>query len=227
MTKMGTGGQEAVTPNTTATLAVGAVDVGAALAVPTSLGRLFWIWLLLGLQSFGGGTATLFLIRRAAVEQHRWLTDVDFTRDWAMVQAAPGINLLCMTILIGHRVRGFVGGLVALFGLMVPSVAITVVMTALYADLRELPVVEAALRGMVPATVGLGLLLTYNMARPLVVTSRQEGSLSLLVTIFILAGSGLAVLLWQVPVILVLCTAGGLSALTLWQHANQRKVGHR
>src|SRR4051812_17220439 len=87
-----------------------------------SLLRLAWIWFLIGLQSFGGGSATLFLIRRAAVEQYQWVSPEDFTRDWALVQAAPGINLLCITILIGHRVAGFLGGLASLLGLMLPSV---------------------------------------------------------------------------------------------------------
>ena len=34
------------------------------------------VWLSLGLQSFGGGAATLTLIRRAVVERHHWLISV-------------------------------------------------------------------------------------------------------------------------------------------------------
>ncbi|MEZ4728879.1 MAG: chromate transporter [Caldilineaceae bacterium] len=129
-----------------------------------SLWLLLRVWFMLGVQSFGGGMATLYLIRRAAVERHRWLTAEEFTRDWALCQAAPGINLLCMTILVGRQVAGLAGALVALVGLLLPSVTLTILMIALYADLRTLPVVQAALHGVVPATVGLGLLLTTNMA---------------------------------------------------------------
>jgi len=63
--------------------------------------RLLWIWTVIGVQSFGGGSATLYLIRRVTVEQHGWLTDDDLTRYWGICQIAPGINILGLVILIG------------------------------------------------------------------------------------------------------------------------------
>lgn len=201
-----------------------ALMVQGASTEQTSLWALLRIWFFLGLQSFGGGMATLYLIRRAAVDRYRWLTAEEFSRDWALCQAAPGINLLCMTILVGRQVAGLPGAVAAMVGLLLPSVTITIVMIALYADLRNLPVVQAALHGIVPATVGLGLLLTYNMAQPLVNASRQESRSSLAVSVIILVGSALAVVVWELPVLLVLISAGLLGALSMWQHAAQKKA---
>ena len=87
------------------------------------------VWLLLSLQSFGGGGATLTLLRRTVVERHGWVSEADFTRDWAICQVCPGINLLCMTILLGRRIAGARGIFLCLVGLLVPSVAATVAMT--------------------------------------------------------------------------------------------------
>jgi len=184
--------------------------------------QLFRIWVQLGVQSFGGGMATLYLIRRAVVEQRQWLTASEFTRDWALCQAAPGINLICMTILIGRHVAGIPGSLVAVVGLLLPSVAITIAMTALYASLRDSALLQAALHGVVPATVGLGLLLSASMARPLLAISRRESNRSLLVSLLILVGSAFALYLWELPVILVLCVAGFVGAVTAWQQASMR-----
>src|SRR5205809_3633253 len=119
-----------------------------------SIWRLFWIWTAIGAQSFGGGSATLYLIRRTTVERHGWLTDEDFTRYWGICQIAPGINILGLVILIGWRVSGMLGALASLAGLLLPSAAITVALTSIYANVREAPVVRAALAGIVPATVG-------------------------------------------------------------------------
>lgn len=188
-----------------------------------SLWRLAWIWFTIGIQSFGGGTATLFLIRRTAVERYHWLSAEEFTSDWALVQAAPGINLLCMTILVGNRVAGFAGALAALFGLMLPSVTITIVMTALYADLRNQPIVQAALRGIVPATVGLGLVLSVRMALPILAARGRDGRWVQVVYFLILVGSTGAILFWQLPVIVVLCSAGVLGGLTQWIHSIQAR----
>lgn len=188
----------------------------------TSLWQLFRVWFQMGLQSFGGGMATLYMIRRAVVDQYGWLTAGEFARDWALCQAAPGINLICMTILIGRQVAGIPGALVAVFGLLLPSVAITITMTALYASFRDSTLLQSAIHGVVPATVGLGLLLSASMARPLLAASRRESNFSLVVGVILLVGSAVALLLWQLPVILVLCTAGLIGALTAWWQATPK-----
>src|SRR5689334_8246230 len=113
-----------------------AATVRQVSAKPLTNMGLFRIWLNIGLQSFGGGTATLYLIRREAVERYAWLTDEEFARSWGICQIAPGINILGLVILIGYRVRGWVGVALALLGLLVPSAAITVVLTAAYAGVE-------------------------------------------------------------------------------------------
>lgn len=117
---------------------------------------------MLGFQAFGGGATTLTLIRRNVVEQQGWLSEAEFTRDWALVQIVPGINLLGLTILIGRRVAGAKGVALALLGLLLLSVTLTILLTALYERIQHLEVVRAALRGVIPATVGLGLLTTLQ-----------------------------------------------------------------
>lgn len=210
--------REHVAPDVSQVLTPGTPPLAVEAGRP-SLWLLLRVWFMLGLQSFGGGMATLYLIRRAVVERHRWLTAEEFTRDWALCQAAPGINLLCMTILVGRQVAGLAGALVSLVGLLLPSVTLTILMIALYADLRTLAVVQAALHGVVPGTIGLGLLLTVNMARPLLVRSYHESASSLVVGVFLLVGSALGVLVWRLPVIVVLCSAGAIGALTAWRHS--------
>lgn len=178
-----------------------------------TLRHLFLVWLSLGAQSWGGGSATLLMIRQAAVERHGWLSEAEFTRYWAICQIAPGINLLGLTVLIGWRMRRFPGALLALLGLLLPSVTITALLTAIYAWVRELPAMQAALRGVVPATVGLGLLLSWQLGWPMLRSARAAGRADLLVALALLLGSAAAVLLWRPPVIAILLGAGALGAL--------------
>ncbi|CAN5638153.1 hypothetical protein BH11ARM2_BH11ARM2_38520 [soil metagenome] len=181
-----------------------------------SLWDLGWTFCRLGAQSFGGGSATLILIRREILERRGLIDEEGFTRDWSLCQATPGINLLGLTLLIGWRLRGFWGGLATLFGLLLPSVLITVALTAGYAHYRNSPVVSSALKGIVPATVGLGLLNSFQIARPLFRQSQQEGRGSLLLSIVLLVGAaGLSLL--HAPVALVLVGAAGLGALAHWR----------
>ena len=184
---------------------------------PLSAWRQLWIWLNIGLQSFGGGAATLYLIRREAVERRGWLTDEEYARYWGICQIAPGINILGLVILIGWQLSGAVGAALALAGLLLPSAAITILLTALYSRIEQVPLVQAALRGVLPATVGLGLLLAVGMLRPLMSASRKEGRASLAVALTLLLGSILAVALTSTPVVAVLWGTGGLAALANWQ----------
>jgi len=191
----------------------------AAAPMPDSLSawRQLRIWLNIGLQSFGGGAATLYLIQREAVERRGWLSDAEYARYWGICQIAPGINILGLVILIGWQVSGAVGAALALVGLLLPSAAITILLTALYSRIEQVPLVQAAIHGVVPATVGLGLLLAVGMLRPMLASSRNEGRASLAVAWALLAGSILVVALTSTPVVAVLWGTGGLSALANWQ----------
>ena len=184
--------------------------------------KLLWIWTAIGVQSFGGGSATLFLIRKAAVEQHRWLTDDDLSRYWGICQIAPGINILGLVILIGFRVSGVVGAAISLAGLLLPSAAITAGLTAIYAGVRQIPLVRAAIAGIVPATVGLGMLLAYNMLRPLLHSAWREGRDATVVAVGLVLASALAAALTQTPVPLILWCAGGISGVAHWQRSSRR-----
>ena len=188
-----------------------------------SLWRLLWIWLGVGAQSFGGGSATLYLIRRVAVDRYGWISDEEFARYWGICQIAPGINILGLVILIGWRVAGALGVAMALGGLLLPSAAITVALTAVYSSIKQVPIVREALSGVVPATVGLGLLLAYTMVRPIFKTARSEGRGSLAVAGALLLGSTLFTALLHAPVLAILWGAGALSALARWQRAARQR----
>jgi len=86
---------------------------------------------------------------------------------------------------------------------------------------RELPAVQAALRGVIPATVGLGLLLAWQMGVPLLRQARDEGRANLLVAAGILGGAALVQLLWAPPVLAVLLGGGLLGALGGWLRARR------
>ena len=162
----------------------------------------------IGLQSFGGGATTLYLMRRVSVEEQRWLTDTEYTAFWGMVQIAPGINLLGQSVLIGHKVAGLCGSLVALAGLLLPSTVLTVAITAGYAVIRTNPLVMAAVHAIIPATVGIGGVLAYQMLSPVLRASRSEGVRSLVISSTVVIAAPLLLMVVGVPAVVVLWGAG-------------------
>jgi chromate transporter len=169
---------------------------------------------MLGVQSFGGGSVVLAMIRRAAVEQYGWISEAQFTRDWALIQVAPGINLIAFTILIGRQVFGKMGILLALAGMLLPSALITVLITLLYSQFENRPEVRAALHGILPVTIGLGLRTTWQMALPLLRESSREGRASFVLSVLLILACGTVAAFWSgLPVVLLLCGSGLIAAL--------------
>jgi chromate transporter len=181
-----------------------------------SLMGLFRVWALIGLGSFGGGASTFTLIRRAFVQQSDWLTNEEFIRYNGLCQLTPGINLLGLAILIGRRLCGGWGVPISLVGLIFPSAAVTVLMTIGYAHIRDSEAVKAALRGLIPTSIGLGLLSAAQTLLPMLKSSRIEGRVSFVFSCVILFASGMAILLWHWPVIAILLSAGLSNALVKW-----------
>ena len=181
-----------------------------------SLPALFRVWFSLGLQSFGGGSATRYLIWQAAVERHHWISDEEFTRFWAMCQLTPGINLLALTTLIGWRLAGLAGVLVCLFGLLFPSITITMLITAMYAYIRNSTLVQHALQGIVPATVGMGLIMVWRMFEPLWRESRRDGQTSMGATVVVVLLSIVLMALHALPVFGILIGLGIVYGVFQW-----------
>lgn len=173
--------------------------------------ELFVSMLLVGLQSFGGGSSTLGLIHQLAV-QRNWLSEDEFVRTWALVQMAPGINLIKLTILIGYRLKGWAGSLAAVTGLLLPSSAVTVLMTAGFATVRALPWIQAMIKGIVPAVIGVSLGVGIQMVDPQLRRAYREGPMRLGAHIFILASAALLMGIAKVSPLIVLLFAGVAAA---------------
>ena len=175
--------------------------------------QLFRIWASIGLQSFGGGASTTFLIQRAFIEQHRWLSMEEFTHLWNLCILTPGINLVALTVLIGRKLGGWWGIVVSLAGMLLPSATITCLLAAGFKLVQNTPTVQAIVRGVVPATGGIMLLVGLNFALPLIRRGYKEGVLYLLGGSVLIIACALAVILLKLSVIVIVLGAIFLGAL--------------
>ncbi|MGZ3673527.1 MAG: chromate transporter [Ktedonobacterales bacterium] len=166
--------------------------------------QLFSIWAGIGLQSFGGGASTTLLIQRAFIEKYGWVSSDEFLRLWNLCQLAPGINLIAIAILLGKKLGGTRGILVSVAGMLLPSATITCLLAAFFLHVERVAAVQAALRGVIPATGGIMLVVAYNFARPFIRDARGARLLyTLTISAFVLAGA-LAIIRFNVSAIVVI-----------------------
>jgi chromate transporter len=108
----------------------------------------------LSLLAFGGGNTILPEMQRQAVEVHHWMSARDFSAMYALAQAAPGPNMMVVT-LIGWRVAGWAGVLVSSLAKFGPSSIVTGLAMQVWRRFKDAPWRRAVQAGLVPVTVGL------------------------------------------------------------------------
>ncbi|VVE45832.1 chromate transporter [Pandoraea eparura] len=108
----------------------------------------------LSVLAFGGGNTILPEMERQVVDLHRWMTSEEFSALFALGQAAPGPNLMIVT-LVGWHVAGWQGMLVTSLAKFGPSSLITVGALHLWERFKDRPWRRLVQAGLVPMTAGL------------------------------------------------------------------------
>lgn len=116
--------------------------------------RLLYEYFKIGLFSIGGGMATIpFLYDQA--DRTGWFTHAQLADMIAVSESTPGPIGINMATYVGYVVKGIPGALIAVFGLVLPSVIIIVIIARMLQAFRHNRFVEAAFYGIRPASTGL------------------------------------------------------------------------
>ncbi|MCZ4108017.1 chromate efflux transporter [Brevundimonas diminuta] len=97
-----------------------------------SLAALFLKFLRFGFLAFGGPVAQIAMIRRALVDEERWISSPRFNRLLAVMQALPGPEAHELCVHMGMMARGRIGGLLAGLGFMLPGFVLMLAAAWLY-----------------------------------------------------------------------------------------------
>jgi chromate transporter len=118
----------------------------------------------LSLIAIGGGIAVLPEMQRIVVDNHGWMSAATFTDLFALAQAAPGPNVLVVS-LIGWQVAGLAGAAVTTAAMTVPTSVLTYGIATVWERFRDARWRKAIQRGLAPVTIGLMLASAYLITR--------------------------------------------------------------
>jgi chromate transporter len=129
--------------------------------------EVFWVFLQLGLTSFGGPVAHLGYFRRAFVEKQRWMSAADYAGLVGFCQVLPGPASSQTGFCIGLMRAGWLGGLAAWLGFTLPS-ALLMFAIAGWVDVFDRSVLSRhILHGLQLAAVAVVAQAVWVMARSL------------------------------------------------------------
>ncbi len=168
--------------------------------------EVLWVFLILGLISFGGPIAHIGYFRDEFVVRRRWLDDATFTDLVALCQFLPGPASSQVGFSIGLMRAGYLGGLAAWTGFTLPS-AIALVLFAYGAHALAGPLGLGLLHGLRLAAVAIVAQAVMGMARTLC-PDRERASIAALAMVLVLSGSSFVT---QIGAILL----GGVAGLLI------------
>src|SRR5262245_1440697 len=176
----------------------------APAATPPSIAELILAFAAISLSGFGG---VLAWARRIMVERRRWFSAEQFNEAFALCAFLPGGNMVNFAVIFGARIRGPLGALAALAGLLGPPMILIIAVGALYAHYGDLPALRRMLTGVAAAAAGLMLATVAKMARPLF---KNRAVIAPVIAVGTFGAIG--ILHWPLPLVLLVIVPVSIAA---------------
>ena len=130
-----------------------------------TLWDLFSIFFKIGLCTFGGGIAMLPILERELAEKRNWTTSDELLDYFAIGQSTPGIIAVNVATFIGYKRAGLIGGCVATFGMVFPSIIIITLIAKFISNFSDIEWVQKALKGINVAVAAILTSAVYKFSK--------------------------------------------------------------
>jgi chromate transporter len=163
-------GRLAIVPLAPVLVRLGAVVAGASpssragLGELERLGALAGVFLRAGALTFGGGYVIVPVLEAELVQGRHWLTAQAFVDAMALGQITPGPVVITATF-VGYTLAGLAGALLATAAVFLPAFVLVLLVSISLDRFRSSPGIQAFLKGIQPAVVGLMAAATAALVR--------------------------------------------------------------
>ena len=134
------------------------------LVLKDKLKTLFLSTLYLSAFTFGGGYVIITLLKNKFVDELKWISEEEMLDFVAIAQSSPGPIAVNGAIVIGYKICGFPGILVAVLGAIIPPFVILTVISAFYAAFKTNPYIQSLLFGMKSGVSAVIVSVVWDMA---------------------------------------------------------------
>ena len=110
--------------------------------------KLFVTTLVLSASTFGGGFVIIGMMKKKFVEQMGWLQDEEMLDMTAIAQSSPGALGVNIAIVVGYRIKKFLGAVVCTLGAVIPPLVIISIISVFYNQFKDNEIIAIALQVM-------------------------------------------------------------------------------
>ena len=183
------------------------------------LWQLFKATFLLSAFTFGGGFVIVSLMKKKFVEDLQGLEEEEMLDITAIAQSSPGPIPINASVILGYRMYGVVGSLVAILGTALPPMIIISVISVFYTQFRTNRIIAIALQVMRAGVAAVIFDVVINLAKNVIATKRTLYIL-LMVTAFV----GKVILGMDAMIVILCCLVVGLVDLAMELRSNRKVV---
>lgn len=168
--------------------------------------KLFLSTLYLSTFTFGGGYVIITLMKKKFVDDYHWIDDNEMLDLVAIAQSAPGPIAVNGAIVVGYKLAGVPGLLLAIMGTIIPPFVILSVISLFYEAFKSNIWVSLMLSGMQAGVGAVIASVVYDMGKGVV---KEKNAVSIL----IMLAAFIAVYAAGISVIYVILACGLLGAV--------------
>lgn len=148
--------------------------------------KLFVSTLYLSAFTFGGGYVIVTLMKKKFVDECHWIEEDEMLDLVAIAQSSPGAIAVNGAIVVGYKLAGLAGALVAIVGTVIPPFLIISLISVFYNAFRENYIIAQLLEGMQAGVGAVIAAVVFDMGEG-VVRGKNAGSIIIMLGAFIAA----------------------------------------
>ena len=165
------------------------------------LWKIFISTLYLSAFTFGGGYVIVTLMKKKFVDDYHWIEENEMLDLVAIAQSSPGAIAVNGAIVVGYKLAGILGTIVAIIGTVIPPFLIISIISFCYNAFRSNYFVSQMLEGMQAGVGAVIASVSYEMGAGII--SKKD-----VVSVLIMIGAFIAACIFNINVIFIVIISG-------------------
>ena len=178
---------------------------------------LFFTMMYISAFTFGGGFVIITFMKRKFVDELHWIDETEMLDMTALAQSSPGAIAVNAAILVGWKIHGFPGMIVAVLGTIIPPMAILSVISLFYQLFATNQYVALVLKGMQSGVAAVILDVSLSLGINVVKNKRW-------IHIALMAASFIATFFFKVNVMWIILAAAVIGIILCILERKERKT---
>ena len=170
--------------------------------------------------TFGSGYVIVSVIKKRFVDELQWIDEEEMLNLIALAQSSPGAIAANTSLLVGYKLCGIVGAILAVLGVAIPPLITVSIITVLYNLFRDNAVVSAVLKGMQAGACAV----ISDVVFSLFINVIKSKNIQLALKIIIMAGAFAAAFIFNVNFIFIVLSVIALGVICHFINRSKKVV---